>query len=74
MNEYTENRFGYLRELSTDEKLRLKDELTEEIERLSSFVNDKNTPSEQKTDFFNDISYDREKLNYLNEIMEEKHL
>ena len=74
MNEYTENRFGYLRELSTDEKLRLKDELTEEIERLSSFVNDKNTPSEQKTDFFNDISYDREKLNYLNAIMEEKHL
>ncbi len=74
MDEFTEKRFGYLRELSTDEKLNLINDLTEEIESLSNIVKDSKTSSEQKSEFLNDISYDRVKLNYLNAIMEEKHL
>ena len=74
MDEYTEKRFGYLRVLSTDEKLAMINELEEDIKILNSIINDKNTSSEQRNELYSDIAQEETQVSYLRTILEEKHL
>ena len=74
MDEYTEKRFGYLRVLSTDEKIAMINELEEDIETLKSIINDKNTSSEQRSELYSDIAHEETQVSYLRTILEEKHL
>ena len=74
MDEYTENRFGYLRELSREEKEEMIQDLENDIIESQKMIKDKRSTGEKITDLYNDIKYDREKLAYLHAIMEEKHL
>ena len=74
MDEFTEKRFGYLRELTTDEKLNKIAELEEDIKSSEEMLNDRRVSGEEKTELHNDIKYDKEVINYLNHILEEKHL
>lgn len=71
MNDFTEKRFGYLRVLSTEEKLQMIQELEEDIEVLTSIIDDKNTSSEQRSELYSDISQDRSQIEYLKAILEE---
>ncbi len=74
IDEFTEHRFGYLRVLTTDEKLEKMKELEEDIESLTEIINDPLTTGEQKTEFRNDINYDREVISYLEAILKEPQL
>ena len=74
MDNYTENRFGYLRELSKDEMLNMIEDTKNEIEYLENLCKDKKASGEQVSEAYNDIKFDREKLEYLNSILNEKHI
>ncbi len=74
MDEFTEKRFGYLRELSTDEKLNMIKELEEDIEYCNAAIKDRTTSGEQRTELYNDILLDNQKITYLKAILEEKHM
>ena len=72
IDEFTEKRFGHLRELSRDEKLAKIQELQEDIEYCQEAIDDRTTSGEQRTELYSDITYDREVIDYLNAVMEEK--
>lgn len=74
MDEYTEKRFSYLRELTRDEQLNMIQDLEEEIEELNNNIKDKSIVGEQKAEMHSDLSYALTKLNYLNYIINEKSL
>ncbi len=74
MNENEENRFGYLRVLSYDEKLNMIRNLEEDIASLVAIINDKNTSSEQVSELYTDISNEKSQLEYLKSILNEKQL
>ena len=74
MDEYTEKRFGYLRILSTDEKLQMIRDLEEDIETLNQIIDDKNTSSEQRSELYSDIAHDESQIRYLRAVLEEKQL
>ena len=74
MDDLTEKRFGYLRGLSTDEKLEMIKELEEENEYLEDAIKDKRRSSEQISEFYSDITFNNERLSYLKSIMDEKHM
>ena len=74
MNEYTEKRFGYLRELSTDEKINMIKDLEEENESINSMIDDRSISSEQRSELYNDLNYNQSRIDYLRTILEEKYL
>ncbi len=74
MNEYTEKRFGYLRELSTDEKINMIKDLEEENEAINNMIDDRSISSEQRSELYNDLNYNQSRIDYLRTILEEKHL
>ena len=74
MDDINEKRFSYLRELSTDEKINMIKDLEEEIIELEKAIKDKKISSEQVSELYSDISYNRSKIAYLNNILEEKHM
>lgn len=74
MNEYTEKRFGYLRELSTDEKTNMIKDLEEENEAINNMIDDRSISSEQRSELYNDLNYNQSRIDYLRTILEEKHL
>ena len=70
MDEYTENKFGYLRKLSTDEQLKMLEDLKHDNEFMENQLKDKNVSGEQKTEFYNDIRHNEEMIEYLNSIID----
>ena len=74
MDDFTEKRFGHLRQLSIDEKLSMIKDLEEDIVYSERMINDRKTSGEQRTELYSDISHDREVINYLNNILEERQL
>ena len=74
MDDFTEKRFGHLRQLSIDEKLSMIKDLEEDIVYSERMINDRKTSGEQRTELYSDISHDREVINYLNDILEERQL
>lgn len=74
MDDINEKRFSYLRELSKDEKINMIKDLEEEIIELEKAIKDKKTSSEQVSELYSDISYNRSKIAYLNNILEERHM
>ena len=71
MDEYTENRFGYLRKLTDDEKLRMIEELQLDNQFMQKEIDDKSVSGEKKSEFYNDIHFNEEKIEYLNSILNE---
>ena len=68
--DYLENRFGYFREKTTEE-LKLKaEELEKELDTLWKSYN--SLGSEQQSDIWNDIKYDNEQLDFINNILIER--
>ena len=74
MNYYNEMRFGYLRVLTTDEKLAMIAELEEDIEALNEIIDDRRTSGEQRSELRSDVVFETTKLEYLRKILEEKTL
>lgn len=74
MNDYNEMRFGYLRVLTTDEKLAMIAELEEDIEALNEIIDDRRTSGEQRSELRSDVVFETTKLEYLRKILEEKTL
>ena len=73
MDEYTENRFGYLREKSVEELQVFKEQLISEINYLSFVINDKNAPSNLKSEIKNsDLKFEEERLEYVEYLLKEK--
>ena len=72
MDEFTEKRFGHLRQLSKDEKLTMIRELEDDIVLSEKMIEDKSVSGEQKTELYSDISYDRQVIEYLITILNEK--
>lgn len=66
-NEYVENRFKYLKELSNEELLKEKEELEEELYDIEN----REVPSQAKTERENDKYYAEEKLWYINNLLKE---
>ena len=67
-----EERFNNLKSLSKEELNQLKEELAVEIEQLLDSLDDKDISSYEKTEIRNDLSYDREKLEYIESIINER--
>ena len=74
IDEFTEKRFGHLRELSRDEMLYKIQELEEDIRSSELMIDDRRTSGEQRTELYNDIRYDNEVINYLKAVMNEKQM
>ena len=74
MNDYNEMRFGYLRVLTTDEKLAMIAELEEDIEALNEIIDDRRTSGEQRSELRSDVVFETTKLEYFRKILEEKTL
>ena len=74
MNDYNEMRFGYLRVLTTDEKVAMIAELEEDIEALNEIIDDRRTSGEQRSEIRSDVVFETTKLEYLRKILEEKTL
>ena len=73
MDEYTENRFGYLREKSVEELQVFKEQLISEINYLSFVINDKNASSNLKSEIKNsDLKFEEERLEYVEYLLKEK--
>lgn len=71
MDDYTENRFGYLREKSTEELKDLIEQLTEDIENFKyDFETTKN--GDQRTEAHHEINNATDKLNYIETILEDR--
>lgn len=68
MDEYTENRFKNLKDLSEEERIKKIEELEEEIERATKVFYDPTTRGEAKIDAHNDYKYAVEQLEYLNHL------
>ncbi len=67
MDKFTENRFGFYKELSIEELEIEKEILMKEIDYLLKVLDDKKALSEQKSEIINsDLKYEREKLQYIN--------
>ena len=70
-----DNRFKYLDELSDDELLASRVELVKEIEYLLERLEIKNTNGTFKSEIQNsDIKYEREKLEYINYLIDARNL
>ena len=70
-----DNRFKYLDELSDDELLASRVELVKEIEYLLERLEIKNTNGTVKSEIQNsDIKYEREKLEYINYLIDARNL
>lgn len=64
-----ENKFSYFRELSKEELLKLKQELEEDLDFLEESY--KTAKSDQQSDIWTDIKYDKEQLSYIKQIESE---
>lgn len=74
MDQYTLNRFEYLNTYSKEELEKLKQETIEDLNHLLEKLEDANTSSEEKSEIRNsDLKYDRELLEYIEYLKEEKH-
>lgn len=69
MNDYEENRFGDFREKSLEELISIREDLLEDIQFME---NAKNISSEQGTEFHNDVKFDREQIDYIDSLIQEK--
>lgn len=75
MDEYTNNRFGYIRELDDTSLLKKKNEVMAEIEYLLSLLDNPRTSSEQKSEISNsDLKYERDRLEYIESQIKERNL
>ena len=75
MDEYTNNRFGYIRELDDNSLLNKKKEVMSEIEYLLALLDNPRTSSEQKSEISNsDLKYERDRLEYIESQIKERNL
>ena len=73
MDKYLENRFGYYRNNSSDELEIEKNQIVGEIDYLLRILNSKKASDNQKSEIRNsDLKFEREKLNYINELIKER--
>ncbi len=72
MDEVRENRFGYLRVLTYEEKVNMINELEDDIKSLKDIIADPNISSEQRSESYSEITYDQERIDYLKSILNEK--
>ncbi len=72
MDEFMDNRFGYLRDKSLNELTAEREDLLEETNYLLELLEDKNVSSEEKSEIRNvDLKYLREKMFYVDELLKE---
>jgi F0F1-type ATP synthase delta subunit len=74
MDEVRENRFGYLRALTDEDKLNMISELEDDIKSLQEIIENPNISSEQRSESYSEITYDNERIEYLKSILNEKAL
>ncbi len=74
MDEVRENRFGYLRALTDEDKLKMISELEDDIKSLQEIIENPNISSEQRSESYSEITYDNERIEYLKSILNEKAL
>ena len=75
MDQYTKNRFKYIDELSDEELLAMQQESIREINNLLDIINDKKVNRMLKSEIENsDINYEREKLGYINYLIEARNI
>lgn len=67
-----ENRFGYLRSKTEEELEAIIKETEEDIETCYNMLDDGTVPYQEKTELRNDLLYDRDILDYIKKIREEK--
>ena len=73
MDKNYENRFGYYREKDNEELEKDKEQIINDIEYLMLILDSKDAPSEQKSEIRNsDLKFEREKLEFINKILEER--
>lgn len=69
--EQIENRFGYLRETTTEELQKEKEKLNKDLESLNKMINDQGL-SQGHADIWNDIKYTNDKLDYVENLIKER--
>ncbi len=73
MDEFTEKKFGYYKEKSIEELEQERKEIMYEINYILETIEDKKTTSSKKSELLNtDLKYEREKLNYIDLLIQEK--
>ena len=72
MDNYRENRFKYLKEKSKEELEQLNQEISSEIENLLETLSDENISHYERTEAMNDLSYEKDRLSYIQLLISEK--
>ncbi len=70
MDKYDESRFGYFRGKTKVELQQLKKVLENDIEYSQKLIEDRGTNSNFITELYNDIKFDREKIEYIDGLLE----
>ncbi len=70
MDNYTENKYGYLRGLSHEKQLEKLQELENELIICEEIINDKNSNSYKVTEAYEDRRYYTEQIEYLYKIID----
>ena len=75
MDNYTENRFGYFKQMSDEDILKVRDELEREISEYEDELLDDSLRSDEKSEIRNsDLPYAREQLDYVNGVIDSRGL
>ena len=75
MDNYTENRFGYFKQMSDEDILKVRDELEKEVAGYEDDLLDDSIGSEEKSEIRNsDLPYAREQLDYVNGVVDSRGL
>ena len=75
MDNYTENRFGYFKQMSDEDILKVRDELEKEISDYEDELLDDSIGSEEESEIRNsDLPYAREQLDYVNGVVDSRGL
>ncbi len=72
MDKYIENRFGYLNEKSVDELVILREQIVEDMNYMLNVLENGQAFREQKSEINDDLKFDREKLEYVDFLIEKK--
>ena len=72
MDEFTENRFGNLRELSDEKLLLLKKEKEQEKNSINEDLEDPKVSSQEKTELRNELRYIHDVLRFVEYIQNER--
>ena len=72
IREKLDNRFSEFREKTTEQLEQLREEVTNSFNDCEKIFNDPKSISEQKTDAWNEMKYETDKLEYIENLLKER--